>query len=387
MTALIDFIKSYYLYLAIGLAALIALWVYFKFKRSQKKRVIERKSHSYILALNELIAGNNARAKEQFIEAVRFDTNNIDAYLKLGMLYRLENNPAKAYKIHKELTIRPNLNNSLLIDIYSNIVEDLIDLKSYNDALTFIEKILSIDPHNKWALKIQPDIYTYKEDWKNAFKFLKANASQPETKSRQLALYKIANGLKLMDLKEYHDARILFKDAIKLDRSYPPPYLLLGGAYEKEDRVDDAVKVWREFSEQVPDKSYMVFDFLDHAYFQTGNYGAMEVFYTKLIEKDPDNYKALLKLGEIYFKKGEKDKAFDMTERSLKINPHSPHGLKNLILYLDSKGDLQTIKEKALSLAESVTDKKAYVCSHCGYNTSEIRIRCPECNEWDTFDF
>ncbi|MCP4724116.1 MAG: tetratricopeptide repeat protein [bacterium] len=387
MTVLLDFIKEYYIYIGIGIIFLIAVWGYFKYRRIQNKKTVEKKSHSYVLALNELIAGNNSKAKDLFVEAVRFDTNNIDAYLKLGMLYRLDNNPGKALKIHKELMIRPNLSNSLLVDIYNNIVEDLIDLKNYNEALSYVEKTLSIDPHNKWALEIQPEIYTFKEDWKNAFKFLKTNTEQPETKSRQLAIYKIANGLKLMEVDEFHDARILFKEAIKLDKAYPPPYLLLGEAYSKEERIEDAVKVWREFSEEVPEKAYMVFDFLDQAYFQTGNYGAMEVFYTKLIEQDPDNCKALLKLGEIYFKKGEKDKAFDMTERSLKINPHSPHGLKNLILYLDSKGDLQTIKEKALSLAETVTDKNAYKCNNCGHSTSEIIIKCQECGEWDTYDY
>ena len=180
MTAIIDFLKEYYLYAGIFLLLLVGTALYFKYRAKIRRKSEEIRSHSYVNALNELIAGNNHKARELFVEAVKFDTNNIDAYLKLGMLYRMENNPAKAFKIHKELTIRPNLNSSLMADIYRNIVEDLIALKNYNDALSYVEKVLAVAPSDKWALDIQTKIYAMKEDWKNAFKYLKSRRSKKE---------------------------------------------------------------------------------------------------------------------------------------------------------------------------------------------------------------
>lgn len=345
-----------------------------------------KKANSYVDALNELIAGNNERAQSLFKEAVRFDTNNIDAYVKLGMLYRLQGNSAQALKIHKDLAIRPGLKVNQLVEIYRNIINDLIDLKQYDMALTNCEKLLSVDSGNKWALDIQPVIFEQKKDFKNAFKYLKARSHKTLETDHKLALYKISHGKELMERGEYHDARILFKEGIKLDKSLPASYLYLGDAYAREDRQDDAVKVWREFADTVPQKSHLVFDFLESAYFASGNYAAMESFYTDIIEKDPDNYRALLKLGEICFKKGDREKALEMTERSFRLNPRSPEGLKNLILYLNQSDDIQVIKEKALSLAELTTESQPFRCTHCGHETSEILIKCPECGNWDTFE-
>lgn len=369
----------------LALFFLIGILVFRYNIRNKSERRI-RKANAYVEALNELIAGNNERAKELFKEAVRFDTNNIDAYIKLGFLYRLSDNPEQALKIHKELTIRTRLKDNQFKDIYRNLVNDLFDLKQYDEALSYCEKLLSLDSKNRWALDFQPVIYEHKKDFKNAFKYLKVNADKSQNIDHQLALYKIAHGRILVERGEYHDARLVFKEAIKLDRSFPAAYLYLGDAYAKEDRQDDAVKVWREFAEVIPKKSFLVFDFLDTAYFESGNYAAMEEFYSDIIENDNDNYQALLKLGEIYFKKGDKDKAMEMTERSFRINPHSPHGLKNLIMYLDKSDDIQVIKDKALSLAEMISNSPSYKCRFCNKSVSEILIQCPSCGKWDAFE-
>ncbi|MFC1556541.1 tetratricopeptide repeat protein [candidate division KSB1 bacterium] len=372
---------------SLGIVAVLGIFYFLLRQKKKKKGLHEQRAQAYVAALNELIAGDNRSAMELFKEAVRFDTNNIDAYLKLGMLYRLENNPGQALKIHKELTIRSGVKKTPLIEIYRNIINDLIDLRQYDEALVYCEKMLSADPKNRWALEIQPEIYEKKRDWKNAFKALKAISDKSPETDHRLAVYKTASGKTLMDIGEFHDARLLLKEAIKLDRSFPPAHLFLGDAYARQERRDDAVKAWRDFAEAVPEKSYLVFDYLDKAYFEAGNYGAMEVFLTKMIEKDSDNYHVLVRLGEIYFKKGEKEKAFEMTERGMKVNPHSPEALGNLIMYLNNTSDLQLIKEKALSLAKLVTEPVAYVCRNCGESSDEIQIQCPSCGKLDVFQF
>ncbi len=377
------------LYYSIGGVFLIVVFllIVFRIKFNRNRTLHLKKSNAYVDALNELIAGNNNRAMNLLKAAVRFDTNNIDAYIKLGMLCRIQNSPQQALKIHKELTIRSGLSDNQLIEIYRNIISDYIELNLYNDALRYCDKLLELDVKNAWALEIQPTIYEYKKDFKNAFKYLQSNAINSTEINHKLALYKIAYGLNLVNKGEYHDARIIFKEAIKLDRDFPAAYLYLGDAYAREKRQEDALKVWKEFADTVPQKSYLVFDYINAAYFDSGNYNAMEGFYSSIIEKDTDNFLALLRLGELYFKKGEREKALELTERGLKINPNSADGLKNLIMYLNNSEDIQVIKEKALSLAEMVTDSTSYLCRYCQFATTNILIQCPSCEKWDAFDF
>lgn len=387
MEALYSFLQEYYYLTVVFVVLIIAVFIYFSFQSKAKVRDTEKKALAYVKGLNELIAGNFEVAKISFLEAVKFDSENIDAYLKLGVIYREEGKFSKALKIHKELTIRSGIPVPLQADIYKNIVEDLIELRNYKEALINIDKLLNLDSTNKWALDNQPNIYALLKDWKNAFKFLKSNSKGISGVERRLALYKIANASHLIEINDYHDARLLLKDAIKLDPLYPPPYIMIGESYVSEDRIDDAVKFWKQFSEKVPEKSYLVFDLLEKAYYESGNFAAMEVFYSKVIENDSDNFKALNKLGEIYFKKGDRDKALELTERSLRINPKSPDGLKNLILYMNNASDLPVIKEKALSLARSISSMNSFRCRDCGSSYEDVLIKCPSCDGWDTFDY
>jgi lipopolysaccharide biosynthesis regulator YciM len=373
----------------VGIIAFIILTVVYLSRRRMRLKLESdsRAATAYVEALNELIVDNYSRAMELLKESVRLDTNNIDAYVKLGIIFRIQGNPLQALKIHKELTIRSSLTKKDLIEIYRNIVSDHIDLKQYDEALQYCDKVLALDPKNHSILDIQPTIYAFKHDYKNAFKVLKANAEKGAQIDHQLALYKIAHGRALVERGEYHDARIIFKEALKLDHSEFEAHLYIGDAYAHENRREDAVKVWHEFAEEFPQKSYLVFDYLDEAYFESNNYSAMEVFYSTIIEKDPDNYRALQRLGEIYFKKGEREKALEMTERSLRVNPKSLEGIKNLILYLNNVSDIEVIKEKALKLVDMVEDLTTYRCRFCGYQTKDILVLCPSCEKWDAFEY
>jgi len=381
---------DFIVFLLFVLIIVCAIFIVGYVSQRRKRRKTEGETRAvtaYVEALNELITDNYSRAMELLRESVRLDTNNIDAYIKLGMIFRVQGNPAQALKIHKELIIRSNLAKKDIIEIYRNIVSDLIELKQYDEALNYCDKVLNLDPKNRWILDIQPFIYARKHDYKSAFKLLKSNADKGVSVDHQLALYKIAHGKELMERGEYHDARIIFKEALKLDHSVFAAYLYIGDAYARENRREEAVEIWQEFAKEFPQKSYLVFDYLDEAYFESSNYGAMEIFYSNIIEKDPDNYRALQRLGEIYFKKGEREKALEMTERSLKVNPKSSEGIKNLILYLNNSSDLEVIKEKALKLVDLVEDLMTYRCKFCGHQTKEILVVCPSCEKWDAFEY
>ena len=89
----------------------------------------------YVRALNCMLDGNKEKAMDYLKQSVRLDTNNIDAYLKLGILYRELGQASRAYRIHRELTVRPQLPKSVKVDILKHIVLDLIDLKDYKKAL------------------------------------------------------------------------------------------------------------------------------------------------------------------------------------------------------------------------------------------------------------
>lgn len=82
---------------------------------------------------------------------------------------------------------------------------------------------------------------------------------------------------------------------------------------------------------------------------------------TRVLEKDPDNVKALEKLIRLHLKKGEQAEAIEKLERLLRLKPEDLDGLLLLatIRYRRKEYDLADPHFKKLFDEELLTDKKA----------------------------
>ena len=73
---------------------------------------------AYTEGLTLLLEGEKDAAIEKFKQAVIADTNNIDAYLRLGGLYLEKGEIERAIQIHESLTLRRTLDKSQEKKIY-----------------------------------------------------------------------------------------------------------------------------------------------------------------------------------------------------------------------------------------------------------------------------
>ena len=106
---MIEQIPPNYLYgIALLAIALILITVYLLVSR-KKSRISSSDSSDYIKALNALIEGNMDEAIRLFYNSVRQNTENIDAYIRLGDIFRQQGKVEKAIKVHRELLVRRNL--------------------------------------------------------------------------------------------------------------------------------------------------------------------------------------------------------------------------------------------------------------------------------------
>ena len=83
-----------YLFYYFGAALVIILIItviYMVWRLQNQKRTKGQEYKDYIKALNYLIDGNLERAVEYFHNSIRIDTENIDAYIKIGDIFRQQN--------------------------------------------------------------------------------------------------------------------------------------------------------------------------------------------------------------------------------------------------------------------------------------------------------
>lgn len=344
---------SYYIW--VGITAIIILGVLLLFHRH--KTGIGQTHNNYVSGLNYLIDGNTDKAIEALKKSIRQDTGNIDAYLKLGILYRERNNFQQALKIHKELTVRRTLQQSQLVAIYEQLAEDYIALNQFEQALEIVDKMLQIDRSMPAALAQKVQLHKQLGQWKDAFDTLKKNSKKDDAAAvRAMADVKMEQAKHLISRNILKEARIVLKEALKLDPELAEAYLLIGQSYIMENRQDDAIKTWKKCIQDMPRQSAQIFGELEKALYDAGNFGAIENVYQFVTQQDPDNIHAWLKLGEFYFKKGEREEAIRMVESVISQHPHALAAYKLLIRFYESTGDYEKVHQYVDQLFEILPD-------------------------------
>ncbi|MFQ6092113.1 MAG: tetratricopeptide repeat protein [bacterium] len=360
-------------------SVLLLVWAVFK------KRKPGGKNTPYVEALNALVSGDRETALQKLRESVRIDSHNVDAYLKLGNLLREEGDVERALKLHKSLTVRA-LSPTQRTDVLRAMASDYVTARRYAQARHLVEEILSHDKKEVWALETLLRICEETGQWDRAFETVKQiQRVQGEEDRELLALYKVCAGQTLDEKGEHHQARLKYKEAIRIDEHCTPAYLYLGDSYVAERRLDDAITYWKKLMETVPEHAYLSFGRLEKAHFDLGDFGSVAQIYQNLIDRTPGDLRPLFALVTILMKMGNIEEAIDLCHRALEQEPESQQARWCLVKCYHAKGDDSRAVAYALELEENTSVDILFRCKSCGHSSQEPLWRCPECKAWRTF--
>ncbi|HPG39864.1 MAG TPA: tetratricopeptide repeat protein [bacterium] len=340
----------------------------------------------YIAGLNNLIDGDYEKALDHLRKTVRINTELVDAYIKIGDILRIQGYADKAVKIHRDLLIRHELGNARRISILMSLAKDYHKNKNYLQAVTTLEEVLSIDRQNEASKELLQLVYEDMEDWRKAYDLLKkSNKQDKEHKARILACFKLEEGLKLTKINKEHDARLCFREAMKLDKTCSGAYLELAHSYIREHRLKDALTALKQLMQNNPKDSALAFERMKDVLFDLGQFGDLEKLYIELIKSNPEVMEAHLGLAELSEKKGEYLKAIEICQSALVTDPDRLE-LKLMLIRLKSKlGLTDDAVEMAQKLAEGIMQEHHdYICTGCGYKSVSYFWHCPECKAWNS---
>jgi len=374
--------------LLVVLAVFAAIAVFFWYATTQKGK--PAKSTAYQEALEYLAEGNDRMAIQKFKEAVREDSENISAYLRLGDLLRKKGMLANAIRIHKDLTLRGNLSAHQKAQIFKSLLLDYELANDYTEAIAAAKKLLETDPQPEpGVVQKLLQMLEKKQDWRaaeeTANKF--SHILPPSFKSR-LALYIVFQGLELQEKGSGKEARIRFKEALKKDPECVAAYYYLGKSYQSEERLDDAIKAWKRLCEASPDKSFVVYPELEKAWYELGRFADAENLYSEQLNKSKKGLKAGLALAEIYNKKGEYDIALEILNR-LEAEYHATPVLisKKISVYYN-KGQYKQAATQSLAVLENLGGfgNAVYTCKVCQHKSVAPTWMCEKCQALDSYD-
>ena len=371
-----------FLLAALAVAAVAA----FEWWRKKNARLVPQRDY-YTEGLNQMLDGRLKEAVASFTEAARRAPDHIDAYLKLGSLLRQLGRPRRASHIHLDLSIRTDLPPFTLANIYRELALDLEQTASIDKALRYLDKSRSIDPSTGDDLTIRQRIFEKQRRWKEAGEVLRKFAlitGKPDPV--KLALYKIEEGSVLQEGEKGHDARILYKEALKIDPTSIEAILFIAASYMQEDRTGEAFEWLTRFVKESPERAQDALPLLEGLLFGLGRFDEVEIILREALEKAPANVALAHALIALKMKKGEADDALEQCERALETSPGDLSLKLRRLVLLRRKGSAVEFERQLEEIADTLAPVgEGYFCGQCGHHAERLRIHCPSCGSWRSF--
>ena len=350
-----------------------------------------RESPHYILGLNFLVANQIDLAIEELNKAASLDGDALEVHMILGNLYREKGQVGKAITLHQNLLQRPNL--SKLEHAYVLLCLGL-DYKRggfVDRALEAFNEVLRLDPKNEYALLNLQKLHEEQHQWTEAYDTRRRLSKLADIDARPqshaiLAFLENEIGLEAMRRNEHADAIRRFEAAIDLDARAVPAYLNLGDARMAQGNEREAAAVWERLIEVAPDRAYLAFDRLEALALRTGNPDRFPRLCRRLIDENPQDWRARLALSRHLATSGQSREALELLFSALVQNPHalSIHQaiwralaqLQHPAALVDRYGELTK---------HAVFYLDPHVCIRCRYRSTELLWQCPHCHDWNTF--
>ena len=286
------------------------LW-FFYLKPSRKKDT----DVTYMDALNAILLADKRKAIALLSNIVKKDSEHVNAYLQLGNLLR-EDDPERAIKIHQMLTVRQNLPKETRIEILKSLSLDYDKTGEFLKAKVEAERILKIEKTNLWASSFLLSIAEKTEDWDYAENKAKELQKIKGFNDKvDLSIYTLQKGIKHLKNNNIEEAEILFRKAINDSPNYGLPYKYLGDINNINRDLVKAVENWEKYMELSPLESHKVFDSIETALFDSGRYSEVENFYRNVLNENPLDINAGLRLANVLNEKGENKSAIALIDQ------------------------------------------------------------------------
>lgn len=359
-----------------------------QFIRKQKKEI--KIQELYSRALNAILADNEDEARTALEEILEIEPSHIDSLLRLGDIAAGDEDFQKAIDYYKKARDTDPKN----IEVLFSLARVMEKMGRDSEALLYLNEIIDIDSDNLTALYMKRTILEKRgselvDDLIDVQKkIIKSERNEKDRKREQDVLigYKYEQGRLSLEEGEIEKARRTFRTVMRINRDFVPAYLGYAETLLREEKTDEAIAFLEKAFEDT--SSMIILARLEDLLINVGDPGRLIRFYRNIISSNPQNHVVRFFLGKLFYRLEMLDDAYDAlitVDASGNRFPELHQLLGNIYLRQDQC-------EKAVAEFKKVLDMKSifrlpYCCEKCGYSSSEWSGRCPNCKNWNTYQF
>ncbi len=350
-----------------------------------------RESPHYILGLNFLVSNQLDLAIKELNRAASLNADALEIHLILGNLYREKGQVSKAIQVHQNLLQRPRI--TTLEHAYVLLCLGL-DFKRggfVDRAFEAFSEVVRLDAGNQYALLNLEKLHQEQHQWHEAQAIrqrLSAVGAEEERPRDQAILAFLENEMGSQARREGGNESAVkhFQKAIDLDPRTVPAYLNMGDVQLEEGKPKEALAIWNRILRIVPERAYLAFDRLERVYTKLQNTEGFLDLCRRLIEANPQDWRARLAFGQHLAGHGKPTRAIDLLFESLVHNPHAlaiHQAIWRTLTTLEFSPPL--VRRYVELTRDAVFYLDPHVCMKCRYRSTELLWQCPQCHEWNTF--
>jgi len=349
-----------------------------------------RETPHYMLGLNFLVDNQVDQAIDELTQATSGNTDALEIQMILGNLYRQKGQVGRAINVHQGLLQRSNLTRLEHAYVLLCLGLDYRHGGFVDRALEAFQEVVRLDPQNRYALVNLQKLYEDQQQWTEAAgvreQIAALGGAAREKDQEILGFPRHQVGLGEAAAFNRAAAARTFSEALDIHRGIAPAYLHLGDIRERDGDIVSAVEAWDELVKVVPDRAYLAFDRLERGYRLLGVPARFAQLCERLVQGNPQDWRAHLALARYHAVAGHHAAAFDLLLEAL---PHNPHGLalhQEVLSALTALHlDPALVRRYVEVTRETVFYLDPHVCLHCRYRSTELLWQCPQCHEWNTF--
>lgn len=341
---------------------------------------------NYHRGLNYLLNEQQDKADELFLPIGDVNQETAETHLALGNMFRRRGEVDRAIRVHKSLSSKTQLNESIRADALFELARDF-DTAGLLDRSEPLFRQLIEQKHNvDNCYDNLLSIYEREKDWDKAIEIADEYSRHTNKNMPVLIAHYYCEQAQVADnAGRTEEAKQFLEQALSRCSDCARANVMWGVMALRSQQYADAIDRFELVEKHRPELMPEIISPMFEALNASGDQQALRA-YIERIKSRLNAYSVIKKTRSFIVKLDGQEQADDFFKDQIVARP-SLRGLRDWARGQLAKSPVKE-REKVAAMCDMldqvVRDKPSYQCSDCGFRGQSLHWRCPTCGHWDT---